>query len=110
MQGLIDELFQTFVERVAQARHLETEQVRGFATGEVFTAKRGKELGLVDELGDFDDVLDLAASLGNVPRRTTYVRTPRSMRQRMLGRFAAWALGGLWEEGSTGLGERLWYL
>ena len=33
LQSLIDELFESFVERVAKARGLETEQVRGFATG-----------------------------------------------------------------------------
>ena len=38
--------------------------MRGFATDEVFTAKRGVELGLVDELGDFNDALNLAVSLG----------------------------------------------
>ncbi len=108
LQRLIDELFQAFVERVAQARGMETEQVRKLATGEVFTAQRGKELGLVDELGDFDDALDLAASLGNVPRRTTYVRPPRGMRERAMGRFVAWAMEGLSEEGHTSLGERLW--
>ena len=110
LQGLIDELFESFVERVAKARGMETERVRGFATGEVFTGQRGVELGLVDELGDFDDALDLAASMGNVPRRTTYVRPPRGMRERAMGRFAAWAMEGVLEEGHTSLGERLWYV
>ena len=110
LQGLIDELFEAFVERVAQSRGITPEQVRGLATGEVFTGQRGKELGLVDELGDFDDALDLAASLGNVPRRVTYVRPPHSMRERVIGRFAMWAMAGLAEEGQATLGERLWYL
>ena len=110
LQGLIDELFESFVERVAKARGMETERVRGFATGEVFTGQRGKEMGLVDELGDFDDALDMAAALGNVPRKTTYVRPPRGMRERAMGRFAAWAMEGLSEEGHTFLGERLWYV
>jgi ClpP class serine protease len=30
------------------------ETVRRYATGESFSAAQGKEIGLVDELGDFD--------------------------------------------------------
>ena len=110
LQGLIGELFQSFVERVAEARHMEVDQVRRYATGEVYAARKGKELGLVDELGDFDDVLDMAASLGWVPWRVTYVRPPRSMRQRVLGRFAMWAMESVWEEMWLSAGQRLWYL
>ena len=110
VQGLIDELFETFVERVAEARHMEVDKLRQYATGEVFTARHGKELGLVDELGDFDAVLDMAASLGRVPRRVTYVRPPRSMRLRMLGRFAAWAMETALEDTGVATTQRLWYL
>jgi len=110
LQGLIDELFQAFVERVAEARHMDVDQVRRHATGEVYTARQGKELGLVDELADFDTVLDIAASLGRVPRRVTYVQPPRPLRLRLLGRFAAWAMEGLWEDAGVSTAPRLWYL
>ena len=110
LQGLIDELFQAFVERVAEARHLDVDQVRSYATGEIYTARRGKELGLVDELGDFDTVLDMAASLGRVPRRVTYVRLPRSVRQRLIGRFSAWAMEAAFEGAGVSAGQGLWYL
>ena len=110
LQAIIDQLYEAFVQRVARTRNLEVEKARGLATGEVFTAVRGKELGLVDELGDFDDALDLAAELGDVPRKTAYVRPPRALRQRLVGRFAAWAMEGLAEEGYGASGQRLWYL
>ncbi len=111
LQGLIDELFQTFVERVAEARHMDVDEVRRRATGEVYTARQGKELGLLDELGDFDTVLDIAASLGNVPRRrVTYVRPPRSLRQRLTGRFALWAMETVADDLGVSTAQGMWYL
>jgi protease-4 len=53
-QGLIGEMYDTFVSVVAQGRSLEEHQVRELATGELYTARRGHAMGLVDELGDFD--------------------------------------------------------
>ncbi len=70
---------------VAQGRPLDEGQVRELATGEVFTARRGNELGLVDELGDFQDALELAARLGSIRPRPLMVRPKRSIGQRMFG-------------------------
>ena len=110
MQGLIDELFQAFVEQVAESRKMEPEEARRHATGEVFTARRGRDLGLIDELGDFDAALDKAAELGQVPRRPMYVRPVRNFRQRMFGQFTAWAMEGLVEEMGGPDTRQLWYL
>ncbi|MBI4338957.1 MAG: signal peptide peptidase SppA [Chloroflexi bacterium] len=109
LQGLVDELYGTFLERVATGRKMPVDQVRQYATGEVFTGARGVTLGLVDETGDFDAALDAAASLGNVPRRALYLRPPRPFRMRLLGRFASWAAEGLLEEAESLSGPRLWY-
>ena len=65
---------------------------------------------IIDELGDFDDALDRAAELGNVPRRLMYVRPPRNFRQRMFGQFTAWAMEGLVEEMGAPGTRQLWYL
>ena len=110
MQGLIDELFQAFVEQVAESRKMEPEEARRHATGEVFTARRGRDLGLIDELGDFDAALDKAAELGQVPRRPMYVTPARNFRQRMFGQFTAWAMEGLVEEMGGPDTRQLWYL
>ena len=110
MQALVNELFEDMVQRVAEARHRTVVQVRESATGEVYTARRAMNLGLVDELGDFDTALDAAASLGNVPRKVSYVRPPRPARLRMLERFVGWAMESAEEEAATALGRRLWYM
>jgi protease-4 len=85
-QGLIGEMYDTFVSVVAQGRSLEENQVRELATGELYTARRGREIGLIDELGDFDRALDLAGELGSVRPRPRWVRPRRSLSERMTGR------------------------
>ena len=86
-QGLINEIYDNFVDVVAKGRSLDPAQVRDLATGEVVTARRGHELGLVDQMGGFDDAVDLAAQLGKARPRPLWVRPRRSLGQRMFGRM-----------------------
>jgi len=65
---------------------LEESTVRKLATGEVFTATRGKELGLVDNFGGFAEALEIAAQLGNARPRPLWVRPKRPFSARLLGR------------------------
>jgi protease-4 len=86
-QELIDGFHRYFVEVVAKGRQLSQEVVSQLATGEIFMAPRAKEAGLIDEIGDFDTALDLAAQLGKVPRRVRYVRPRPTLRDRLLERL-----------------------
>ena len=83
-QELSDEIYDSFVDTVAKYRKLGRDQVRELATGEVFTAKKALQLGLVDELGDDERALELASQLGHVPRRVAYFRPRRGILQRLL--------------------------
>ena len=105
LQELVDEFHEAFLDIVAKERKLDKETLRQQATGEVFTGRRARELGLVDELGDLDRALDLASELGRVPRRPVSIRPRRGMRERMLGRFAQSLVQTTVEE----LEERLFY-
>lgn len=87
-QGLVNELFQDFLQVVAKARKLDMAKVQEYATGEVFTARKAKEMGLVDELGDLDTALEKAAQLARIKRRVVYLRPRRRFMQRLLGGFA----------------------
>ncbi len=86
-QEMSDEFYEDFLAVVAQARGLEKEAVRRLATGEVFSARRAREMGLVDELGDLDRAIDLAAELGRVPRRVERLRPRRTLMQRVTGQL-----------------------
>ena len=88
MQSLIDDSYDDFVSLVAKARGMEESRVRELATGEVFWAPKAKEVGLIDEMGDLDRAIDLAAELSGAPRRPVFVRPRRGLRQRIFAPFA----------------------
>ncbi len=86
-QRLIDEYYDHFVDTIVAARGLTRERVLEFATGEVFTGQRSAEIGLVDELGDWDDALRHASEIGGLLElRTVYRHPHRSLVERVLGR------------------------
>ena len=84
MQALIDESFDAFVGIVAKGRKMDEADVRRVATGEVYWAAKAKELGLVDELGDLDRAIDIAAEAAGAPRKPVHMRPRRSLRQLLL--------------------------
>jgi protease-4 len=103
LQTLMDEYYDWFVDSVASSRHLQPKKVRSLATGEMFTARKAKDLGLVDELGDLDTAIDMASELGRVPRRLAYLRPRRAILERLVGRMAS----GLVQEVAAETEQRL---
>jgi protease-4 len=63
LQGMIEDVYQQFVNAVAAGRNLPAEQVRQVADGRIFSGKQAKKLGLVDELGGLEHTVELAARL-----------------------------------------------
>ena len=59
-QALIDQVYRQFLAAVAEARQLPEEEVRKIADGRVLTGQQAQELGLIDELGNFNDAVDTA--------------------------------------------------
>jgi protease-4 len=102
-QELSDEFYEDFVDSVAKFRRLERSKVKDLATGEIFTAKRALQMGLVDELGDDERAIELASQLGNVPKRVVYMRRRRGLLQRLFRGFAS----SIVDEVSLHLEERL---
>jgi len=66
VQRMIDEYYESFIDVVAEGRGLSREEVRNLATGQIYTGTEAKELGLVDELGDLNTAIDLAAELAGI--------------------------------------------
>ena len=87
MQGMVDEYYEQFVDVVAEGRGLSKEEVRNLATGQLYTGTEAKELGLVDELGDLDTAIDLAAELADIEAPTVeyYYKRPGLIRRLLLG-------------------------
>ena len=80
-QALVDDLYDQFLEIVAEGRNMDKAQAKELATGEVYTARRCIELGLVDELGDLEHAIDMAADLGHAPRRPVWLKPKKGLRE-----------------------------
>jgi|Deesub1362A_J573_1020465.scaffolds.fasta_scaffold00215_54 protease-4 len=65
-QGMVDDIYEQFVAVVARGRGLPEAQVRELADGRIFTGRQAYELGLVDELGGFQDAVRAAAELSGL--------------------------------------------
>ena len=61
------EIYERFVARVADGRHLTPERVDEIGRGRVWTGADALELGLVDELGDVDRAIARARELAGLP-------------------------------------------
>lgn len=69
--SMID-IYQLFKQRVAKSRNMTMEQVENLAQGRIYSGRRGKELGLVDEIGGFEYALQKTAKLAGL--KTTKYR------------------------------------
>ena len=63
VQDVIDNVHQQFIEAVAKGRKLDREKVVQIADGRIFTGEQAKQFGLVDEMGNLQDAIDVAAKM-----------------------------------------------
>lgn len=61
IQQNVDNIYQRFINLVAEARNMEPAEVDRVAQGRVWSAATARELGLVDQLGYLKDVIEAAA-------------------------------------------------
>lgn len=66
LQNIVDEIYDQFVYTVSAGRRMETSKVRAIADGRIYTGRQAKNIGLVDELGDYYDALAAAGTLAKI--------------------------------------------
>ena len=66
LQSVMDDVHQQFIQAVADGRSLEVSEVEPLADGRIFTGRQAKEASLVDELGDLDDAIHIAADIAGI--------------------------------------------
>ena len=71
MQESVDEIYETFLQRVADGRNMTRDQVHEVAQGRVWTGARAMELGLVDKLGGMEEALASAADMAGLEKYRT---------------------------------------
>jgi protease-4 len=92
IQLAINNGYQTFISLVANNRNMEINHVDSLAQGRVWTGKDAVELGLVDQLGDFDDAIQLAAELSNIKHyQLNWLEEPLPMTEQILNQLLSGA-------------------
>jgi len=66
LEKLVKNIHSQFVKDIAKGRNLPVERVESIANGSIFTGQEAKKLGLVDQLGNFEDAIRLAVKLGKI--------------------------------------------
>ena len=105
-QALVDDLYDQFLDIVAEGRGLDKAKAKELATGEVFTARRCVELGLVDELGDLEHAIDMAADLGDCPRRPVWLKPKKGLREALSSMIGTSVAGSFVDAVATRLEDR----
>lgn len=73
LQALLDDVYSQFVDAVAEGRGLERKDVLAFAEGRIYSGQQALTLKMVDELGGFEDAVEAAGKLANIPGRPKLV-------------------------------------
>ena len=73
MQAMIERGYDLFTRRCAEGRHVEQDYIKSIGEGRVWLGAKGKEIGIVDEMGNIDDAIAKAVELAGLTNyRLTY--------------------------------------
>ncbi len=66
LEGIINQMYDQFVEDVARGRNMDEKRVRELADGRIYTGQQALDNGLIDEIGNFYRAVELAGELGGI--------------------------------------------
>ncbi len=104
---LLDDVHRQFIAAVATGRHMDEAKIQPLADGRVYSGEQALRLGLVDQLGNFQDAIILAAEKAGIAGEPQVIRAPQRKRAWWQRLLSLWLGEELWGEGS---GLRLLYL
>ena len=98
LQGLVMDMYDQFVDMVAQGRHMDTGRVRELADGRPYTGRQAMKLGLVDAIGGEQDARQwLAQAKGISADLPVEDVSSGSYASRALSTSLGWILTELWK-------------
>lgn len=71
LQMQTDSIYETFLNRVGTCRKMSRDQVHAIAQGRIWLGTKGKEIGLVDEIGGLNDAIAAAAKKAGISEYKT---------------------------------------
>lgn len=74
LQGQMKVAYDHFIKDVAAGRHMDESKVRELATGITWPGAQAKEIGLIDNIGNYQDALNKAGDLGGIKGEVKVIR------------------------------------
>lgn len=66
IQGVVDDIYDQFLDAVSASRNISKEEIKTIADGKIYTGRQALHLGLIDELGNMEYTIKVAAKLGGI--------------------------------------------
>jgi len=114
LKDMVDDAYQQFLAAVREGRGsvMTDEEIEEVCDGRIMTGAQAKEIGLVDELGNLEDAIDIAADLAGIKQDDIRVfEERRDWRKMLLQQFGATNSANPFSRfmpPKTGLFEYLW--
>src|SRR5690606_19713676 len=77
LSGVVMDLYDQFVQVVADERDLDPDAVRQLADGRILSGRQALEYGLIDRIGNLHDALAAAGRMAGLGDRPRVIRPPR---------------------------------
>lgn len=88
LQSETDKYYDLFLSHVAEGRNMSKEAVHEIAQGRVWSGRKAKEIGLIDELGGLDRAMEITAELAGLEKyRESYYPIIKDPFIRMIEEF-----------------------
>lgn len=84
LQSIVNDTYDNFVKAVAEGRKLDEAYVRKIADGRIYSANQALEVKLVDELGNFEDSINLAKKMANITEASVFEYGQKSFLEEFL--------------------------
>lgn len=88
MQAMIERGYDLFTSRCAEGRHVSQDYIKSIGEGRVWLGFKGKEIGIVDEIGNIDNAIAKAVELAGLENyRLTYYPEKKDPYEELLKMF-----------------------
>lgn len=95
IQGMIEQGYREFLQRVADSRGMTTEEVDQVAQGRVWSGIDAHKAGLVDSLGDLGDAIAAAAELAGIDDYAiSYIQKEQAFKDKLMQDLMTKAVSG----------------
>jgi protease-4 len=107
LKSMLDDVHKQFIAAVAEGRKMDEAVVQTLADGRIYSGEQAQRLGLVDQLGNFQDAITLAAEQAGISGEPPLVRAKTQKKTWWQQLLSLW-LGEILSGGEPGL--RLFFL